>query len=829
MKNREKNNKRMKYRVMAILMVIAMLVCTVSVSAYEYQETENGAGGYSEEEYAEGYAEAGYGDTDYSEAGYADADYADQEYAAAEDEYADYQAYEQVQEPAVMTEEEFAQICIEKKDQSEKLAAMPGYSADDTWAFYIYMVASNLESHDMDELSDLTNKLIKNEVEAIQSERAKDKDETLNRIASEIYENGSDFPKRFYTPVMHYSSESYGIAEIDPDLIGMATKNIQEMVKAEYGENVKIVIQTGGAKRWQYAKINPNRSQRFLIDENGFSEISSEPVVNMADSDTIADFLTYCTDNYGADHEVVIFWDHGSGYQGYGYDEIYGKMLSLPEIRAGLEKAFGAPTEEPKLEAIGFDACLMASLEVADHMSGYAKYLYASEEIEPGLGWDYHRIMDALHENPEMNGAQLGKVIADTYLLFNTEVNVDTRDYKGMTFSVMDLVKADEVTDAYAAFAEAALKNVCENSSELAVISRAASRSIAYGQEVYKIYSMFDLGMFMNELPEKYSDEAAAVKAALDEAVLYNRSTYILEGSTGLAVYYPLYSENPDALFESIKYIDDISASKDISALYYYKLAGCMNEQYKQYLAEKGFNIPEAIDFSVLNRLAGTDVECDGTGNFSLQLDPEMMAVTQDVKFSLASYDAETGNVIYYGDDAFAKLDEDGNASTFFDGRWITFGGVPLQLEIVSISDENVVYSSPIVYRGMNAYILSSYSAQEDMVTFMGICLESGLSLPGRHVYGLSEGDEVTIIKDEGNVYSVTKTYAMDTVIIDENTSMGLEPLDDGFYYEYIKVKDLRDDEYYSKIMGFTMTEGTMHDQFVDETLEYYDKDESYD
>ena len=87
----------------------------------------------------------------------------------------------------------------------------------------------------------------------------------------------------------------------------------------------------------------------------------------------------------------------------------------------------------------------------------------------------------------------------------------------------------------------------------------------------------------------------------------------------------------------------------------------------------------------------------------------------------------------------------------------------------------------------------------------------------------------MTIIKDEGNVYSVTKTYAMDTVIIDENTSMGLEPLDDGFYYEYIKVKDLRDDEYYSKIMGFTMTEGTMQDQFVDETLEYYDKDESYD
>ena len=38
---------------------------------------------------------------------------------------------------------------------------------------------------------------------------------------------------------------------------------------------------------------------------------------------------------------------------------------------------------------IGFDACLMATVETALVASNYADYMIASEETEPGVGWYY--------------------------------------------------------------------------------------------------------------------------------------------------------------------------------------------------------------------------------------------------------------------------------------------------------------------------------------------------------------------------------------------------------------------------------------------------------
>ena len=40
-------------------------------------------------------------------------------------------------------------------------------------------------------------------------------------------------------------------------------------------------------------------------------------------------------------------------------------------------------------EWIGFDACLMSSVETAFMCAPYAEYMIASQEVEPGSGWNY--------------------------------------------------------------------------------------------------------------------------------------------------------------------------------------------------------------------------------------------------------------------------------------------------------------------------------------------------------------------------------------------------------------------------------------------------------
>ena len=62
-----------------------------------------------------------------------------------------------------------------------------------------------------------------------------------------------------------------------------------------------------------------------------------------------------------------------------------------------------------KFDFIGFDACLMATVETALTMSEYADYLIASEETGPGVGWYYTDWLTALGMDPSMPTSRWGR------------------------------------------------------------------------------------------------------------------------------------------------------------------------------------------------------------------------------------------------------------------------------------------------------------------------------------------------------------------------------------------------------------------------------------
>jgi hypothetical protein len=53
-----------------------------------------------------------------------------------------------------------------------------------------------------------------------------------------------------------------------------------------------------------------------------------------------------------------------------------------------------------KIDLVGMDACLMAMVEVAYQIKDYVNVLVASQDTEPGLGWDYADILRPLVSNP---------------------------------------------------------------------------------------------------------------------------------------------------------------------------------------------------------------------------------------------------------------------------------------------------------------------------------------------------------------------------------------------------------------------------------------------
>jgi hypothetical protein len=67
-------------------------------------------------------------------------------------------------------------------------------------------------------------------------------------------------------------------------------------------------------------------------------------------------------------------------------------------------------------DLIGFDACLMSTLELAKAVKPSADYMLASESIEPTHGWDYVAFIGYASENPEASAEEIGRVIIDSYL-----------------------------------------------------------------------------------------------------------------------------------------------------------------------------------------------------------------------------------------------------------------------------------------------------------------------------------------------------------------------------------------------------------------------------
>lgn len=170
---------------------------------------------------------------------------------------------------------------------------------------------------------------------------------------------------------------------------GFATGDLSELLEVELPENVTVVIQTGGAAQWQNDVVEADKLQRFVYNSEGLQLVDEQPSASMGDSETLADFLLFAKENYPADKTAVIFWNHGGGsVSGASFDELYGlDSLTLSEMYSAFVQVW-EPSNEPgqqPLELVGFDTCLMATVDTAYTFCDLAKYLVASEETEPAL------------------------------------------------------------------------------------------------------------------------------------------------------------------------------------------------------------------------------------------------------------------------------------------------------------------------------------------------------------------------------------------------------------------------------------------------------------
>ncbi|HEX7555618.1 MAG TPA: clostripain-related cysteine peptidase, partial [Leptolinea sp.] len=213
--------------------------------------------------------------------------------------------------------------------------------------------------------------------------------------------------------------------------------DLNEAERIGSSEKVNIVAEIDRYKGGFKGKQNFSTAKRFYLTQDddlevvNSKELADLGEVNMADGKTLVDFATWAAKSYPADHYVLILSDHGTGWPGGWTDadvsskpqnvqiEGWDDMLYLNEIDDALAK-IKQQTGIEKFDIIGYDACLMSSIEVLSMTAPYADYAVVSQETEPSMGWAYSAILKKLVSNPKIAAADLAKTIVDTYITEDT-------------------------------------------------------------------------------------------------------------------------------------------------------------------------------------------------------------------------------------------------------------------------------------------------------------------------------------------------------------------------------------------------------------------------
>ena len=314
---------------------------------------------------------------------------------------------------------------------------------------------------------------------------------------------------------------------------GMGTADLQEMASATLSDDVRVIVYTGGCKNWKNSIVSSRVNQIYQVKSGGVKCLEDNMGQgSMSDPATLTSFIKYCNQNFPANRNELILWDHGSGsLSGYAYDEKYPNSGSMS--LSGIKKAIS--DSAVKFDFVGFDACLMATVETALMLSDYSDYMIASEETEPGVGWYYTNWLTKLSEDTSMPTTQIGKNIVDDF------VDTCARKCPGQkaTLSVTDLAEvAATVPDKLNSFSVNTSRLISDVNG-FVTVSDARNKAKEFAQS-----SKIDQIDFIHFAKLLDTESARALADTLSSCVKYNRTERSIANANGLSVYFPYKKAN---------------------------------------------------------------------------------------------------------------------------------------------------------------------------------------------------------------------------------------------------------------------------------------------
>ncbi|ACR32639.1 clostripain-related cysteine peptidase [Burkholderia glumae] len=468
-----------------------------------------------------------------------------------------------------------------------------------------------------------------------------------------------------------------------------ADGNIVEMLKASLPPNTNVVIETGGANvNNDVSRQIPNwiSVKRHVLSSGKIQQISDLGRLDMGAPKTLSDFIDWAQKQYPAGSYKLLMWDHGGGWTGFGGDENTktasgsNSMLSLNSLAQGIRD--GVKASNIHFDVIGFDACLMATVEVATALSPYANYLLASEELEPGPGWNWTSVISSA----DSEARTFGKIVADSYI-----AKQETEKENG-TLSLIDLQKIGAVQTALESWSDSIIAKASASDNSWANIVWKRATSLGFGgtgdgTNGNGYLDLVDLKIFSRSISdivqgsEKLSD-------SISQAVVYNNATSNYSNASGLTAYFPSRSLNSSA------------GSSAYQAINFSQKYQNFSKNYLSMISAKP-RIHE-IDAGVKNGAIAADIKADAG---ILDVDSLLFSsVNSDGTATLV------GSMPIY--DNVQNFRATVSVTAPLNGGWLTLNGYPLILGYLNQQDGGQIWGAPIELNGELTYLL--YTREND-------------------------------------------------------------------------------------------------------------------
>lgn len=258
----------------------------------------------------------------------------------------------------------------------------------------------------------------------------------------------------------------------DNDLRGFAVRNINQMAAVGSNDNINIVIHldiriTGNKKITRRYYIEKDTIIHLNADDNASQKMDS------GSPDTLISFCSWATQRFPANNYMLDLWNHGTGIidpgagkiinpsnffrinsltnkweldrtlgfldsitlqqeRGICWDDSTGNFLNNQTFEYALKQICSSCLNGGKFAIIGFDACLMSMLEIADYVKEYADIMIGSQEVEMGTGWKYDKVL-APFNHRSLTPHEFGAHIVDAYEKTYSKITDD------FTLSAIDL------------------------------------------------------------------------------------------------------------------------------------------------------------------------------------------------------------------------------------------------------------------------------------------------------------------------------------------------------------------------------------------------------